>query len=144
MSLFWIVIKIIVANVKFLVLYFLCFWPLREAILSCYKTSKVQWTVSDGHGSVLTLMKLISGDWKWYCLRFFFGDTKTSSVWVPGSQKRMDGFPLIFGSSKRYLYGIICILFLIYLKMEECRRMKCTHFQSMIWSQEQGVMKPAA
>lgn len=81
---------------QFLVLYLFCFWPLRKAILSCHKTSKVQWTVSDGHGSVLTLVKLISRDWKWYCLSFFFGDTKTSSVWVPESLKRMDGFQLIF------------------------------------------------
>lgn len=129
---------------QFLVLYLLCFWPLRKAILSCYKTSKVQWAVSDGHASVLTLVKLISRNWKFYCLSFF-GDTKTSSVWVPGSLKRMDGFPLIFGWSKQYLYGIICIPTLqIYLKMEECKGMKCTHFQSMIWSQEHGVMKPAA
>lgn len=104
---------------QFLVLYLLCFWPLRKAILSCHKTSKVQWTVSDGHGSVLTLVKLISRDWKWYCLSFFFGDRKTSSAWVPGSLKRMDGFPLIFVCSKQYLYGIIGILtFQIYLKME--------------------------
>lgn len=50
------------------------FWHLREAILSCHKTSKLQRTVSDDPNSVLTLVKLIFMDWKWYCLSFSFGD----------------------------------------------------------------------
>lgn len=46
-----------------------------------------------------------------------------------------DGFPLLFGCSNQYFYGITSIpTFQVYLKTEEWKRMKCTHFQGMLWS----------
>lgn len=60
-----------------------------------------------------------------------------------------DGFPLLFGCSNQHFYGIISIpTFQVYLKTEKWKRMKCTHFQSTLfstrtWSYKVCCLSPA-